>query len=161
MFTHAVTLTATMGFQQITPTPIDHVDVEQTDDSAYVIGYDADGEPAIELAIWHAEGEPRLAAMLPSGAYLFVSLHEGEARIDGQDREAIAAQLAELDAVLDIDADTTQAGWVDCAVGVGTAVGGCVAVTVLGCVGGSILAACACLPLVVEEFEPYDCPGMG
>lgn len=126
MFTHAVMLTATMGFQQITPTPIDHVDVEQTDDSAYVLGYDADGEPAIELAIWHAEGEPRLAAMLPSGAYLFVSLHDGQARIDGQDREAVAAQLAELEEV-----------------------------------GGSILAACACLPLVVEEFEPYDCPGMG
>jgi hypothetical protein len=163
MFTHAVILTAIIGVDPIafTATPIDHVAVERTDDSAYVLGYGVDGEPAIELAVWHVEGEPRLAATLPSGAYVFVSLHDGEATIDALDREAVAGQLAELNEALDVDAMTEQAGWVDCAVSAGTAVGGCIAVAFIGCVGGSILAACSCLPLVVDEFEEYDCPGMG
>lgn len=151
----------TTGVEQIAPTHIDRVAVEQTDDSAYVLGYGVDGEPAIELAIWHAEGEPRLAATLPSGAYLFVSLNDGEATIDAQDREAVAAQLAELNEAMDVGVETEQAGWVDCAVSTAGAVGGCIVVAVLGCVGGSIMAACSCLPLLVEEFETYDCPGMG
>jgi hypothetical protein len=62
MFTHALILTASIGVDQIASTPIDHVAVERTDDSAHVLGYGIDGEPAIELAVWHVEGEPRLAA---------------------------------------------------------------------------------------------------
>lgn len=142
--------------------PIDHVTVERSTNSAHVFGYTHDGEVAAEIAVWQVEGEPRLAVTLPDGSYLFASLRDGEAMIDTNDRDAIAAQLAEMSEVMDISAEIETTGWVDCGLEAVGAAGACaVVVAYFGCVVGTIAAACTCLPLLVEEFEDLDCPGFG
>jgi hypothetical protein len=137
------------------PTPIDHVTVEQAADSAQVLGYAADGQVAIELSIWLAEDEPRLAATLPSGAYLIIG---ADGIIDSHDYDSVKAQFVSLSEALDITAETAQATWLECGLAAAGAIGGCVAVRPFACVGGSILAACECLPLTIDEFEDMHCP---
>lgn len=139
----------------VPPTPIDHVTVEQSADSAQVLGYGDGGEVAIELWIWLAETEPRLAVMLPSGGYLLIGPN---GIIDSHDYDSVKAQFVELSEALDVTAEVEQASWFECGLAAAGAIGGCVAVRPLACVGGSILAACECLPLTVDEFEGMNCP---
>lgn len=144
------------------PIPIHHVAVEQSRDSALVIGYsdsDADGEPepVIEIAVWHAEGEPRLAATLPDGAYLLVRVVDGEAMIDSHDRDSVTRRLAELNGALEIMAETEQATWLECGLSAAGTLFQAAAANPW-CVGSAILAACECLPLIVDEFEGMHCP---
>ncbi len=163
MLSHAVLLHAVVTAHTPTPTPIHHVTVEQATDSAQVIGYgdrDGDGElePVIEIAVWHAEGEPRLAATLPDGAYLFVSINDGEAAVDSHDGEAVEAQLGELNAKLEISAGGVEtASWLDCGLAATATVMQAAAANPW-CIGSAILAACECLPLIVDEFEGMHCP---
>lgn len=136
------------------PTPIDHVTVEQSSAAAQVIGFDATGEPAIELVVWMADGEPRLTATLPNGeSYVTVVIRDGEAIIDSQDLAGVEAQLAALNLAL-----AEPASWLECAVETGSAIGGCIAASPWLCVGGAVFAACECLPLMIDEFEGMHCP---
>jgi hypothetical protein len=153
MFLPIVVISAAMAAPP--PTHIDHVIVEQSADSAQVLGYDADGEVAIELSIWLAEDEPRIAATLPSGGYLLIG---AEGIIDSHDHDSVKAQFVELSEALDITAEVEQATWLECGLAAAGAIGGCVGVRPLACVGGSILAACECLPLTIDEFEGMHCP---
>jgi hypothetical protein len=56
----------------------------------------------------------------------------------------------ELEAVLVLQAEPV----------LGTAVS-CAAVQAFLCVGGAVVSACECLPLVVDEFKELECPGFG
>jgi hypothetical protein len=153
MFVPTVILSAAMAATP--PTPIDRVTVEQAADSAQLFGFDADGQVAIELSVWFAEDEPRVAAALPSGGYIVV----GTAGIlDSHDYDSVKAQMVELgEAFLDVDVDTEQATWFECGLAAAGAVSGVVAVNPW-CIGSAILAACECVPLMIEEFEDMNCP---
>ncbi len=154
MLTPAVFISAAMAATP--PTPIDHVTVEQSANSAQVLGYGDDGQVAIELSVWLVEDEPRVAATLPSGGYLIIG---ADGLIDSLDYETVTAQFVELSEALDVTAEVVeQASWLECGMAAAGAIGGYVGVRPFACVGGGILAACECLPLMVEEFEDMNCP---
>jgi hypothetical protein len=140
--------------------PIDHVSVERSGESTHVLGY-ADGNVAITVVVWWSEGAPRLGVTLPDGSYMFAHVHGDDVNIDTDDRTKVEAQLAELNEAFDVDAETQQAGWLDCGLEAVGAAGACIAVVPSWCIIGTIAAACTCLPELVDEFEEYDCPGFG
>jgi hypothetical protein len=134
------------------------VEVERTDDTVQITERDLHGEVSAELFMWtDRDGRLRFDATWPDGLYLSV-INDGEdATIDTADRAEVATRLELLDAA--IQSASTGKGWVGCVFGVAATAAACAAVHPFWCVGGGLVAACECLPLVVKEFEDIECPG--
>lgn len=140
--------------------PITDVEVVESADSTHVLAFDPDGEVAAEVVVWAVEGEIRLDALFPDGLYLSVVTDGESVTIESDD----AAEVAErMGALLDHLGQTEQEGeeWGDCAGHAAHAAVGCALARPFMCVVGSVIAACECLPLLVDEFEGYSCPGLG
>jgi hypothetical protein len=139
--------------------------VEARPDSTHVLTYDSDGELVAELVVARTDtGAIRLDARFPDGASVNVEIGEaalgsgevGEALVECVDCESAYAQLAGVQDVLhDVD---HQAGWVPCAIHSTMAIVE-VAHANPWAVVSAVLAACSCLPELVEEFEDIECPG--
>lgn len=56
--------------------------------------------------------------------------------------------------------DKSKHSWGKCAFNVAVGAGFCAAAKI-GCVWWGVKAACACVPKVVKEFDPYKCPVIG
>jgi hypothetical protein len=130
-----------------------------------VLTYDSDGEVVAELVVARTDtGGIHLDARFPDGASVNVEISEaalasgdvGEALVECVDCESANAQLAGVQDVLnDVD---HQAGWVPCAIHSTMAIVE-VAHANPWAVVSAVLAACSCLPELVEEFENIKCPG--
>jgi hypothetical protein len=139
--------------------------VEVSHDSTHVLTYDSDGEVVAELVVARTDtGALRLVARFPDGASVNAEISEaalasgnvGEALVECVDCESANAQLAGVQDVLhDVD---HQAGWVPCAIHSTMAIVE-VAHANPWAVVSAVLAACSCLPELVEEFEDIECPG--
>jgi hypothetical protein len=146
---------------QPTPPPT----VEARPDSTHVLTYDSDGEVVAELVAARTDtGGIHLDARFPDGASVNVEISAaalasgdvGEALVECVDCESANAQLAGVQDVLnDVD---HQAGWVPCAIHSTMAIVE-VAHANPWAVVSAVLAACSCLPELVEEFENIKCPG--
>lgn len=87
--------------------------------------------------------------------------------IESNNQAEVAARLAaimdnadDLD-VTPPDGSTTSASIGGCVWGaVGTA-NACAMVRPVLCIVGSVVTACNCLPLIVDEWEEYSCPFFG
>jgi hypothetical protein len=145
------------------PTKIDHVTVEQSSDAAHVLAYDSDGEVTGEIILSHETvtdetGEPaeelHVDAIFADGAYMFsVLTDDGEQTVESQGNAA--AHIAEVQAVL-IDIDT-KAKWWKCAGEVGLAALAIIEVKPVVATATTEMAACECLPLIVDEFAEMEC----
>ena len=146
-----------------TPTQIDHVTIEQSSDMAHVLAYDSGGQVAGEIILSHEiatdeqgqrTAELHLDATFPDGAYMFVVVtDDGEQTVEIEGNAA--AQIAEIQAIL-VDVDT-EAKWWKCAGEIGLAAAAYVSVHPVAALATTVLAACECLPLVVDEFAGMEC----
>jgi hypothetical protein len=132
------------------------VDMERSDESTQLTAYGPDGEVAGEVFMWaDADGRIRLDAMFADGLYLSVATDGNDVTIDTDDAAAVAMRMDEITAAL----EQASGEWGTCAWEAGVAAIECVAVRPILCIGGTIVAACTCLPLLVDEWEGYSCPG--
>jgi hypothetical protein len=74
--------------------------------------------------------------------------------IDNGAHELVAPRIA---AVLDLLAQTEQAGWAPCAFHGVMAVVELAHANPIG-IASAVAAACECLPLLVDEFQDLECP---
>jgi hypothetical protein len=75
--------------------------------------------------------------------------------VDNEARRHVAPRIA---AVVDLLAQTEQAGWLPCAFHSAMAVVEVAHANPIA-LASAVLAACECLPLLVDEFEDIECPG--
>src|SRR5262245_29065358 len=142
-----------------TPTQIDHVNVEQSSDAAHVLAYDSDGQVVGEIILSHEIGkdetaELHLDAIFPDGAYMFaVVTDDGGQTVEIEGNAA--AQIAEIQAFL-VD-NETEAAWWKCVGEIGLAALAIVEVKPIVATATTIMAACECLPLIVDEFAGMEC----
>lgn len=162
-----ITMASMLTLAPPNPTPasmrIDHVTVERSTDAAHVLAYDNDGQVAGELVLSHEigtdeTGEPtselHIDAIFPDGAYMFVVLtDDGEQTVETEGNAA--AQIAEIQAIL-VDVDT-KAKWWKCAAEIGLAAAAYIGVHPVAALATTVLAACECLPLIVDEFAGMEC----
>jgi hypothetical protein len=157
-----------VGPQATTPydTSVSDIDVASANETTEVLVYDEAGEVFATLVIWiDADGRVRMDADFADGHYLSVAVVDGEEpAIESSDRAQVAERLSTImdnaNALddLSLDGGTTSASIGGCAWGVISTAGACAAVRPIFCVVGGVIAACNCLPLIVEELEEYSCP---
>jgi hypothetical protein len=153
------TQTPTLNDSDGPPTQIDHVTIEQSSDAAHVLAYDRGGQVVGEIILSHEIGmnetaELHLDAIFPDGAYMFaVVTDDGEQSIETDGN--LAAQIADLQAIL-VDGNT-EAEWWKCGAEIGLAVGALISVHPVVALATTVLAACECLPLAVDEFAGMEC----
>jgi hypothetical protein len=135
--------------EDVTRPPIADVEVIESADSAHVLAYDPDGEVAAEVVVWGRDGEVRFDAVFPDGLYVSLVTDGETVNVESDDVEEAAARMGEIrDFLVQLE---PQAGPIPCGAAV---VGGIVIVD-------AVLAACECLPLLVDEWEGYHCPYFG
>jgi hypothetical protein len=138
---------------------IERVEIDRSDDSVQVTARDSDGEVSAEVFLWtDGEGRIRLDAAWPDGLYLSVVTDGETATVDTDNQQEAAARVGEVHDFLALT--EPQAGPVPCGVAVVSGIYHAVTANPFVIVD-AVLAACECLPLLVEEWEGYHCPGFG
>lgn len=133
------------------------VDMQRSDESIQLTAFDPNGELAAEVFVWvDANSLIRLDAMFADGLYMTVSTDGTNVTIETEDAEEVSMRIDEIALALD---QTTSAEWGTCAWEAGVAAIECATVRPILCIGGTILAACTCLPLLVDEWKGKSCPG--
>lgn len=137
---------------------ISDVEVVESADSTSLFAYDHEREVAAEIVVSINDGKIKLDALFPDGLYLSVVTDGDAVNIDTDDAEEAAARLGKIDAFL--QETEPQKGEVPCAAAL---VAGAVHAAAASpwVIVEAILAACECLPLLVDEWEDYHCPGFG
>lgn len=150
-------------------TSVSDIQVASSNEAAEILVYDDEGEVSATLVIWlDADQRLRLDADFADGLYLSTAVVDGEDPvIESNNREEVAERLSTIMSNADAlddgahDGGTTTAGIGSCAwSAVGTA-SACAAARPIFCVVGAAVMACNCLPLLVDEWEGYSCPGFG
>lgn len=123
------------------------------------MGFDAEEKIAAEIVVQIVdEGHIQIDAIFPDDIHVMAVVNgKGEIiEIDNEAHELVAPRIA---AVVDLLAQTEQAGGVPCAVHSAMAVIEIAHANPFAIVS-AVLAACECLPLLVDEFEDIECPGI-
>jgi hypothetical protein len=153
MFTTPAVLAAAIA---VTPQPLTRAEVESSAESAHVLAYDSDDQVGAEIVIWRVDGKLRIDALFPDGVYLTAIVNaDQDVTVETDDPDAVTERLAAIEDLL-AGVDTKASGW-KCALEATLAVGACASVHAFACIGTTILAACECLPLVVDEFDGMEC----
>jgi hypothetical protein len=135
------------------------VDVERSDDTAQITARDSDGEVSAEMFIWlDADGRTRLSAAWPDGLYASVVIDGESFTVDSDNQQEAAARMNEVRDFM--KKNEPQAGPIPCAGAVIAGIGHALTANPLVIVD-AVFAACECLPLLVDEWEGYHCPGFG
>jgi hypothetical protein len=138
---------------------LEHVDVTVSDTDVVVEALDARGDPIGMLALWVDDaGTTWIAVDFADGSGLFGTKPDGEIvrRESNLNPEAAALRV---DAMLEhLDGAVEDNSWGECGWKAAQAGGACFFARPFACVFGSIRAACACVPKLVQEFEGYECP---
>jgi hypothetical protein len=100
---------------------------------------------------------PMIDAIFPDDIFAMAVVN-GKGEIIELDNEAHGLVAPRIAAVVDLLAQTEQVGWFPCAFH------GAMAVVEIAHANpianaSAVLAACECLPLLVDEFEDIECPG--
>jgi hypothetical protein len=172
MYTTGTLLSWVLAVAPATPTDFDtrvsDIEVVTANDAAEVLVYDGAGEVSAVLVIWiDSEQRVRLDADFADGLYLSTVVDGEDPVIESNNRAVVAERLSTImdntSALDDVAPDdgTTTAGIGGCAwSAIGTA-SACAGVRPIFCVVGAAVMACNCLPLIVDEWEEYSCPGFG
>jgi hypothetical protein len=139
------------------PSP-SRVEVNLGPESTQIVAFDAADQVAAEIVVWIvAPDHIRIDAIFPDDVHAMAIVNgRGEViAIDNEDRERVAPRIA---AVVDLLAETEQAGWLPCAFHGAMTIVEIAHANPLALASG-ILAACECIPLLIEEFEEIKCPG--
>jgi hypothetical protein len=153
MFTTPVVLAAALA---VTTQPLIRAEVESSAESAHVLAYDSDDQVGAEIVIWRVDGKLRIDALFPDGVYLTATINgDQDVTIETDDPDAVTERLAAIEDLL-AGVDTKASGW-KCALEAALAAGACASVHAVACVATTVLAACECLPLIVDEFEGMEC----
>lgn len=84
----AFALAPTTPTDRAPPFDVSDVEVQQTDSSAHVTAYDAEGEVAAELAVWvDSGGRKHTDANFPDGLYLSVAIDGESVTVDSDTRQ--------------------------------------------------------------------------
>lgn len=142
------------------PVPLDEpirVEVHYAGDSTHVLAFDEHDQVTAEIGVWIVDGgHIRIDAAFPDDirASVTTDANGRVLNIDNEDHAQVAPRIA---AVADLLADTEQAGWAPCAFHSVMAVVEVAHVNPLA-LASTVLAACECLPLLVDEFKDLECP---
>ena len=145
------------------PEQLDQVDIAVADDNALIVAYDHDGAMIGSFGLWIDEdGITWLRADFADGyALIGVSPELGEVYREQQLPADVLAERAELLLVALDDPGQPAAkkrSWGECAWKTVAAGAACWTVRPIACGFGAIKAGCACVPKLIKEFEPYECP---
>lgn len=141
------------------PTDIQRVEVNESAAATSVLVYDDTGEVGAELVVRQTDdGELMLDALFPDGLYVSVITDGDAVTVESDDAEEAAARMGEIHDFL-LQAEP-QAAPGPCAIALATGVFHAVTANPLVVVE-AVLAACECLPLIVDEWEGYHCPYFG
>jgi hypothetical protein len=147
-------ITQIMLATAISSAPLARAEVEVEPDSAHVLAYDTEGEVAAEIVVWHYGEEIRLDALFPDGTSLNATILGGTVTVDSDDLEAARTQIVAVRNLLhDID---PQKGWLKCAAYAAISIEELAHASPIG-VATAVLAACECLPLIIDEWEGMEC----
>jgi hypothetical protein len=155
--TLALSTALTLAAPTSTPNPT-RVEVVHGPASTQVIAFDKEDRVAAEIVVSIVDqGHIQIDAVFPDDIRTMVMVDgSGEViEIDNEDHGRVAPRIA---AVLDLLGETEQAGWVPCALHSTMAIVEIAHVNPWA-IASVVLAACSCLPLLVEEFEDIKCPG--
>jgi hypothetical protein len=130
---------------------------ERSPSSVHVLAFDANEDVAAEVILWRVDQRHlRIDALFPDGI-LLTAVFDGDSitTLDNDEPEVVAARLA---AVIDLlaSASVSQANWTKCAGYAAFAAWELSHASPIGVVG-AVLAACECLPEIIDEFEGMEC----
>lgn len=138
--------------------PLSRAEVRFGDESTQVVAFDTEDRVAVEIVVWiGSDGYIRIAAAFSDDIHAMAVVN-GKGEIIELDNDAPDLVAARIAAVVDLLAQTEQAGWLPCAAHSSMAVLEFAHANPLA-LASTVLAACSCLPLLVEEFEDIECPG--
>jgi hypothetical protein len=143
--------------ESVSAAPLTRAEVHDGPRSTQVLAFDAENQVAAEIVVRIVgEGHIRIDAIFPDDIHAMAVVNgKGEIlEIDNEAHELVATRIA---AVLDLLAETEQAGWFPCAFHSTMAVVELAHANPLA-LASTVLAACECLPLLVDEFEGMECP---
>jgi hypothetical protein len=132
---------------------VSDVEVQARGPSSHMTTFDADGEVSAEIVVQLDEsGQPRIDVVFADGLHL--SIVDGKVETDNE------AEVAERADAIErwLAANDPQADWIPCAIATAETIRHGVTASPWVLVS-SYVAACTCLPLLVEEWEDYSCPG--
>jgi hypothetical protein len=129
-------------------------------DSVHLMTYDAGGELSAEIVMWTDDrGLLQVHANFEDGLYLWLATDGETATVDSDNAVEAVERMRVVDDYL-LTQQVTEARWIPCAGAIVTAAGSCAAAG-LACPLWAVLAACECLPELVEEWKDLSCPGFG
>jgi hypothetical protein len=137
--------------------PLSRAEVERGPDSVHVLAFDANDDVAAEVVVWHGVNQDiRIDALFPDGLTLsaVVAVSGEVMSIDSDDPQTVAGRLAAVDDLL--AGGTVQASWLKCAAYAAITAWELSHASPIA-VPTAILAACECLPEIVEEWEALEC----
>jgi hypothetical protein len=172
MLDHSLVLLAALlaspADESINPNAYDYaqvVEAHRSEQDVEIHVLDSEGKIEAVLVITIAEtgtgAQIRLEADFADGLYMSSSATpNSEPQIESNNAAVVEERLT---AILDLqkDPDSTQSSIGGCGWAAVGAAAGCIAVQFIFCTIGSIVAACECLPELVDEFEDIECPLFG
>jgi hypothetical protein len=136
---------------------VERVTIDRTEPCADVTALDSDGHYAGAVTLCANDaGQVEIDADFTDDLYLSVRYDdEGRPTVDSNGVPEAAERLRQIMGLVEpVEGD----GWGPCAVGVVGTVAALAAVQAVLTVINTYAMACECLPLLVEEFEEFDCP---
>jgi hypothetical protein len=141
--------------------PLARAEVEHGPDSTHVLAFDTNEDVAAEVVVWHVDHRHiRIDALFPDGLTLSaqVAVSGDVVSIDSDDPQVVAGRLSAVDDLLagGLADGALEGSWLKCAA--------YAAITAFELAHASpiavptaILAACECLPEIVDEWEGLEC----
>jgi hypothetical protein len=152
------TIVALILSTSVAPQPqLTRAELERGPDSAHVLAFDANDDVAAEIVLWRVDQRHiRIDALFPDGLVL-TAVFDGEfiVTIDNDHPEAVAGRLAAINDLLAATSEP-QASWLKCAAYAAITALELAQASPIG-VATAVLAACECLPEIVDEFEGMEC----
>lgn len=137
--------------------PLTRVEFERTSISSHVLAYDEAGDVAAEVILWRDADLIRLDAVFPDGLVLAATFDGTEfVVVENTEPATIATRLAAVSDLLAVDQPLIERSWLECGAYAAIAAAELAHANPLG-IPTVILAACKCIPEIIDEFEGMEC----
>lgn len=142
-------------------TQLDRAEVVGDGGDLQVVAYDAEGEVVGIIALWvDSRGRVHVVSDYGDG-YAETVITDGQAHTTATLPAEVLSERAEMIAELVVQAPgrdpQPKKSWLVCGAKVAVTAGSCATAQAIGCVGGAVMSACECLPLLVKEWKEKSC----
>lgn len=137
--------------------PLTRVEFERSSISSHVLAYDEAGDVAAEVILWRDADLIRLDAVFPDGLVLAATFDGTQfVIVENTEPAIIATRLAAVSDLLATQQPLVERSWLECGAYAPIAAAELAHANPLG-IPTAILAACKCIPKIIDEFEGMEC----